>query len=42
MVAVFLAALEAADLDPVTVHLLRADVDAALERRLGVAAVRPV
>jgi AcrR family transcriptional regulator len=39
MVAVFLAALEAADLDAGTVRLLRADVASALDRRLGVAAV---
>jgi AcrR family transcriptional regulator len=41
MVAVFLAALEAAELDPDVVRMLRADADAALDRRLGVAAVRP-
>jgi AcrR family transcriptional regulator len=41
MVAVFLAGLEAAGLDPATVPPLRADVDAALERRLGLAAVSP-
>lgn len=41
MVAVFLAAMEAAGLQPAVVQALRADVDAALDLRLGAAAVRP-